>query len=235
MSLDQFILRIKRSETPFFRFLKSVYRGVSTAHVPVPSALKPLARSAYNLHFVIWFAGKRLATLLYREPLFRSRCDAVGERLSLSLMPEVIGHASVTIGDDVSIYGKFGIFTGRVFDRAEVRIGSRVTIGHQVIISCNKQVIIEDDVYISGSCTVSDNDGHPLDMQQRISGSPPPAERTFPVKLCRGAWIGAGSFILKGVTVGEGGIVGANSVVTKDVPPYTVVAGNPAVVVKRLS
>lgn len=234
MTIDQLILRIKRSETPFFRFLKRAYTGVSTAHLPVPGVLKPLFRSFYNLHFVAWFAGKRLLTLLYREPLFRSRCDFVGERLSLALLPEIIGHAKVVIGDNVSIYGKFGVFTGRTFDVAELRIGNRVTIGHQVIISCNRQIIIEDDVYISGSCMISDNDGHPLDMSLRISGHPAPADRTFPVRICRGAWIGAGSFIMKGVTIGEGGIVGANSVVTRDVPAFTVVAGNPAVPVKEL-
>ena len=52
-----------------------------------------------------------------------------------------------------------------------------------------------------------------------------------PVRVCRYAWIGQKSFILKGVTVGEGAVVGANSVVVTDVPPYTVVMGNPARVV----
>ena len=48
------------------------------------------------------------------------------------------------------------------------------------------------------------------------------------------AWIGMRSIILKGVTIGEGAIVAAGSVVTKDVPPYTLVAGNPAVIKKKL-
>ena len=56
-----------------------------------------------------------------------------------------------------------------------------------------------------------------------------------PVHLRRRCWIGFNAIILKGVTVGEGSIVGAGSVVTKDVPPYTIVAGNPARVIRSLS
>ena len=55
-----------------------------------------------------------------------------------------------------------------------------------------------------------------------------------PIKICDDVWIGMNVIILKGVTVGEGAIVGAGSVVTKDVPAWTVVAGNPARVVKVL-
>src|SRR5438046_10634158 len=70
-------------------------------------------------------------------------------------------------------------------------------------------------------------------MEQRVAGCAPDLEDMQPVRICRGAWIGFGALILKGVTIGEGGIVGANSVVTRDVPPRCVVAGSPARVVKH--
>ncbi len=54
------------------------------------------------------------------------------------------------------------------------------------------------------------------------------------VLIKRGAWIGAAAIVLPGVTIGEYSIVGAGSVVTKDVEPYTVVAGNPAKVIRRI-
>jgi acetyltransferase-like isoleucine patch superfamily enzyme len=56
-----------------------------------------------------------------------------------------------------------------------------------------------------------------------------------PIRICRGAWIGARSIILKGVTIGEGAIVGAGSVVTRDVPAFTIVAGNPARILRELA
>jgi len=55
-----------------------------------------------------------------------------------------------------------------------------------------------------------------------------------PVRVCRGAWIGANSILLPGVTIGENAVVGAGSVVTRDVPPYCVAAGSPAKVIKKL-
>ncbi len=55
-----------------------------------------------------------------------------------------------------------------------------------------------------------------------------------PVHVCSRVWIGFNAIVLKGVTLGEGCVVGAGAVVTKDVPPYTVVAGNPARIIKQL-
>jgi acetyltransferase-like isoleucine patch superfamily enzyme len=81
-----------------------------------------------------------------------------------------------------------------------------------------------------------DSDAHPRDAADRIADLPPKPEEIKPVRICRYAWIGQNAFILKGVTVGEGAVVGVNSVVVTDVPPYSVVMGNPArVVVKNVS
>ena len=81
-----------------------------------------------------------------------------------------------------------------------------------------------------------DSDAHPRDTAERIADRPPHPDEIKPVRICRHAWIGQNSFILKGVTIGEGAIVGVNSVVVTDIPPYTVAMGNPArVVVKNLA
>lgn len=58
--------------------------------------------------------------------------------------------------------------------------------------------------------------------------------KSAPVKICNKVWIGFNAIILKGVTIGEGAIVAAGAVVTKDVPAWTVVAGNPATIVKKI-
>jgi galactoside O-acetyltransferase len=115
-----------------------------------------------------------------------------------------------------------------------LRIGDRTFIGHNVTIVCNREVTIDDDVLIAGDCRISDYDGHAASLEARIAKVLPTAEDIRPVHICKGAWIGSGAFILKGVTVGTGAIVGANSVVTHNVPPYSVVAGSPAEVVKYI-
>lgn len=56
-----------------------------------------------------------------------------------------------------------------------------------------------------------------------------------PIRICREAWIGAGAMVMPGITVGEGAVVAAGAIVTKDVPPYTVVAGVPARVIDKVT
>jgi acetyltransferase-like isoleucine patch superfamily enzyme len=91
-------------------------------------------------------------------------------------------------------------------------------------------------VLIAPACRVSDSDGHPRDAIKRAAHVPPDASEVKPVHICRYAWIGAGTHIMKGVTIGEGAIIGVNSVVVNDIPPYCVAMGNPArVVVKNIN
>lgn len=233
--LNSLILKVKRADSPVFGFARKAYRGLNTVSVPVPGPLKPAGRAIYHVYGFTWAAWKRVVSACFHEPVFRSRCERAGKRLNLALMPEAFDHTRIYIGDDVTCHGKLGIYSGRVFDEPTLIIGNRVSIGHQMNISCNREVVIGDDVLIAGNCTISDNDGHPLDAQKRISGMPASAESTRPVHIGNMAWIGAGVVILKGVTIGEGAIVGAGSIVTTSVPPYTVVAGNPARVVKTLT
>ena len=86
-------------------------------------------------------------------------------------------------------------------------------------------ITIEDDVQIAANVQMISNNHDPYERQILLCK---------PVLIRQGAWIGAGATILPGVSVGKYAIVGAGSVVTKDVPDYTVVVGNPAKTVKKL-
>jgi acetyltransferase-like isoleucine patch superfamily enzyme len=228
------ILRLKRGDGRSFQVLRKVHRYCVSANLPVPGVVKPLGRFIYNLQLYGRAAFKRVCAFLCYQPLFRSRCESVGQRLSLIALPRVVGHATIVIGNDVRLSGTLGIVSGRTYDRPVLNIGNRVFLGHDVEISCNREVVIEDDVMIAGCCRIADNDGHSVDMERRLAGRAPESSEVHPVRICRGAWIGFRSFILKGVTVGEGAVVGANSVVTRDVPPHTVVAGSPARVLTNI-
>jgi acetyltransferase-like isoleucine patch superfamily enzyme len=97
---------------------------------------------------------------------------------------------------------------------------------------------------ISDHVVIMDSDLHPLSASKRLKdmiawthGVPFDVYtgiESRPVFVRDGVWIGANAVVLKGVTVGRGAIVGAGSVVTKDVPEYTVVAGNPARTIREL-
>lgn len=141
--------------------------------------------------------------------------------------------------------GSQSIFTGRiVFERenCKVIIGDRSFIGGNSLLDITSDLYIGNDVLISWGCTLIDHNAHSTEFEERKDDVLNWIDRkknwlnvsTKPIVIQDKAWIGFNSIILKGVTVGEGSIIAAGSVVTKDVEPYTVVGGNPARFIKRL-
>jgi acetyltransferase-like isoleucine patch superfamily enzyme len=111
----------------------------------------------------------------------------------------------------------------RLWSGLSIMIGNRVMIAHDVNIFDNRTHPI-DAVARHRHCRDIFQTGHPVDIDL--------GER--PVRVEDDAWIGAGSIILRGVTIGAGSIVAAGSVVVRDVAPLVLVAGNPASVIKHL-
>lgn len=131
-----------------------------------------------------------------------------------------------------------------VYERegAAVVIGDRTFIGRGLF-TIAERLEIGDDVMISWNVTIVDHNSHSLKFSERCMDVEMNAFQDVklwdtikisPVKIKNKSWIGFGCSLLKGVTVGEGAVVGANSVVTKDVPPWTIVAGNPATVIREI-
>jgi len=123
-----------------------------------------------------------------------------------------------------------------------VSIGSRSHIGGGTAISAASLVEIEDDVLIAFDALIMDHNSHSLDFEQRQHALRDWVAGAFtwegvsiaPTKIKSKSWIGARAIILRGVTIGEGAIVAAGSVVTRDVASWTVVGGNPARLIKEL-
>lgn len=101
-------------------------------------------------------------------------------------------------------------------------------------IRIENQLIIEDDVNIGGDCKIYDTDMHSLNYEERVHLTEEHI-KSAPIKIKKGAWIGAHSIILKGVTIGERSVVGSGSVVTKSIPNDQLWAGNPAKYIKDLN
>lgn len=235
MSLfDQFVLKVKRGETPLFRLLKRMAVGLLTFGVPrLPGFLKAPFRVLYELHFGVIVFFRWLVSTFYSQPLFQSRCASVGRNLRVLAMPYVSGHVEIHVGDDVQFNGKVDILCGRFLEKPQLVIKDRASLGAFTLITVNREVIIEEDALISYDCRISDSDGHPRQADLRLRKAPVDPKDIRPVRIGRNAWIGNGSHIMKGVTIGEGAIVGANSVVISDVPPYALAMGNPAEVYFR--
>jgi UDP-2-acetamido-3-amino-2,3-dideoxy-glucuronate N-acetyltransferase len=128
------------------------------------------------------------------------------------------------IGDDV----KIGTF---VEIQKGARIGNRCKISSHTFIC--EGVELEDEVFIGHNVTFI-NDLFPRATNGNGALKDDADWECVPTLVKRGASIGSGSTVLCGITVGEQALVGAGSVVTKDVPAFTVVAGNPARVIKKL-
>ncbi|UFS71103.1 N-acetyltransferase [Geomonas sp. RF6] len=145
----------------------------------------------------------------------------LGENVRLGKFINLYG---CTIGDNT----KIGAF---------VEVQKNAIIGNNCKISSHtficEGVTIEDGAFIGHNVTFI-NDRYP---RATTSGGDLQTEEDWSVTgtlVCRGASIGSSSTLLCGVTVGEGAIVGAGSVVTKDVPPYSIVAGNPARILRTI-
>jgi acetyltransferase-like isoleucine patch superfamily enzyme len=143
------------------------------------------------------------------------------------------------------VVGSNSIINARIsFDRAGASFvcGERCYVGASHIVSAHK-VELEDDVVVSWGVTIVDHNSHALDWNERRDDIIDWARghknwehvKIAPVTLKQRCWVGFNASILKGVTIGQGAIVAAGAVVTKDVPPYTIVAGNPARVIRTLS
>lgn len=115
-------------------------------------------------------------------------------------------------------------------------IGSRVSMQDDVHIGCVENINIGDDVLIASKVYISDhNHGSYSGLFQEDAHIPPRLRRisTNPVLIGRNVWIGESVVVLAGVEIGEFSIIGANSVVTSDIPAYSIAVGSPARVIKR--
>ncbi len=149
---------------------------------------------------------------------------------------------AVTFGVHCSCYAGCSFAVGQ---QGRVLIGD-YTLLNGALLMVEQRVEIGSHCLISWNVGIADSDFHPLAPALRrqdalalapfLEGRPSrPQIKIEPVIIGNNVWIGMGAIILKGVTIGDNAVVGAGAVVTKSVPPYTVVAGNPAVPVKQLS
>ena len=114
-----------------------------------------------------------------------------------------------------------------------VKIGKEVYIANGFTLECDlgkeHYLCIEDRVSIASNVTIIITSTPNSSMLRKYN-----VEKVGKVRIKHDAWIGTGAIILPNVTIGEFSIIGAGAVVTKDVPPYTVVAGIPARIIKKI-
>lgn len=149
--------------------------------------------------------------------------------------------SKITIGEHSHIRGQLVLYK----HGGTISIGDYCYLGESSRIWSSKSIIIGNRVLISHNVNIHDNNGHPVDKQSRhehykqiITNGFPKEDRTLIEKnitIEDDVWIGFNAIILKGVTIGKGSIIAAGTVITMDVPPNSIVVGNPQKIVKTIN
>lgn len=181
-------------------------------------------------------------------PYVKLREDSFyGQNFNVELRHPARGRTYLYIGSNCLIEGSFIFET----ETGSICVGDRCHIGASTLIAKTK-IEIGNDVTIAWGCTIYDHNSHSIYWSKRrkdtsqeyqdITFFGDPIVRkdwscvdTAPIIIGDKVWIGLGCIILKGVKIGTGSVVAAGSVVTKDVPEWTLVGGNPAKVIKNIS
>ena len=171
--------------------------------------------------------------------------SSINRGIELRLDNPIKDKKYLTIGQNCIVSGNF------IFESQEgsITIGEHCYIGGSTFI-CRTSIVIGNNVTIAWGGTIYDHDSHSLDYHDRRKDIDDELRdirngdnfilhkdwsnvNTKPIVIKDDAWIGMNCIILKGVTIGEGAIIGAGSVVTKDIPDWTVAAGNPAKIIRN--
>jgi len=231
--IEEIKTKVRRGQTPFAAFIKRTVKSLLRIRVPV---IRPLAALLYYERELRNAAWIWLRNFMYYEPLFRYRCAKVGKNLHLQgNFPMMVGNGRVEIGDDVTLSGNVNFVCGsKIYKNPVIRVGDGTFIGFMNTFSASMEITIGRQCLFAPQVKIFDNNSHPLDPSRRTSEDTMSEQDVAPVRIGNRAWLGVNAIVMKGVTVGEGAVVAAGAVVVSDVPPHTVVGGNPARVLREL-
>lgn len=185
---------------------------------------------------------KLINTIFYQHQYANiiNKFKSVGDNFKISYPYRLIGEKNISIGNNVVIAANARIEAIESYNQQQftpyLEIGDHVSIEPNVHIGCIHKVVIGNNVLIASNVYISDH-FHGCISKDELDI--PPKERNLFSKgaiiIGNNVWIGDAVIILPNVTIGNNAIIGANSVVTKSFPENTVIAGNPAKIIKTLS
>ena len=206
------------------------------SHFSFVKLIVVIIRLFYTWRVYHYLRGKCSSLYIYWiSPEFKS----IGKGCHIEKMRSLIGAKNITIGENCSIGINAQLTAHESFRdyrfTPQITIGSGVDLGDYIHVTAINSITICDGVLTGRWVTISDHShGHVVPEEMHLAPNGRELFSKGSVYIGKNVWIGDKASILAGVTIGEGCIIGANSVVTKDIPPYSVVVGSPARVVKTL-
>jgi acetyltransferase-like isoleucine patch superfamily enzyme len=230
MDLENFIKTVIKSDNFASRVIKGLYKFLISNDLPAP---KIIFRPFYEIITLFRYIIPLLKNKIYYSPLFRSKCKSVDRGLNIiNNLPWIEGDVQIDIGKFVTL-DSCTFLSNRNANNARIKVGDDSYLGYGSIISSLKLVSIGNKVLIGQNCFIADNNGHHTDPNKRKNNIPLTEDDAKPVYIENNVWIGINSVILPGVTIGEGAIIGANTVVKENVPKNSIMMGVPGILVKR--
>jgi acetyltransferase-like isoleucine patch superfamily enzyme len=223
------------SESTFRRFVKPIAKRLIYSTIqplgPAKHVLSGLAHAGFYAREAFeWGRRSVVAT-----PVFLSQCSSYGDNISVDRVPYINGTPNIELGSNIRVSGLINIAASSKGNPTLV-IGDGVFIGHGTTFALASRITVGKYASIAGGCYIADTEGHShYNPQKPIWEVPAGDGDVAPVTIEDGVQISRNVMILKGVTIGARSVIGAGSVVRSDIPADSIVMGNPARVVKKMT
>lgn len=227
---------LKSGNTPLSRALYQLLWKIM--HFELPQ-VKPLSKFMLLLHKTITGLWHGFLRVCYWTPMFKSCIDNDAKQLYLyGGMPFISGPLKIDVGQRCRISGAT-TFSARTVPHGDniqptLSIGDNVDVGWQTTIAVGSKVSFGNNVRIAGRSFFAGYPGHPIEPVARAQGLADLDSQVGDIVLEDNVWLATGVSVMAGVRIGQGTIVAAGSVVTRDLPAMVLAGGVPAKVIKSL-
>ena len=187
--------------------------------------------------FICLYKAKRIINIKFNRYLWKKNVEgmaALGDGSYMDRPYIITGAKYMTIGKD--FHCGMGSRIQCIDEYEGVKYSPKIIIGDGVSINMNaeisaiNQIVLEDGVQLASNVLIVDHFHGDTEDLKRYEGLSPTRRELYSkgsVRICKNVWIGYGVAIMPGVTIGEGSIIGANAVITKDVDPFSIIGGVP--------
>lgn len=187
---------------------------------------KQTRKKSIGIYILFFFRLVGLGINLYKTKFYFRKCNSLGKMVFTKGKPAVSNKGTLIVGSYNSIWSHISNTRLTAHPGGYLEIGNKNFI-NGAFISAESRVVLGNNIKIGPQTMIMDSDFHDISDHNKEGQS-------LPIIIEDDVWLGARCTILKGVTIGKGAVVAVGAIVTKDVPPKTLVGGIPAKVIKQL-